>query len=88
MPRLPWLLPEALLGASEFETTRPLATSRRESQAWSGGADVDVAAHNEWRDILRAGGDAGELGTMAQTAYQLVGALAVVGFRVPETCCA
>jgi hypothetical protein len=27
------------------------------------------------------GGEAGELGTMAQTAYQLVGALAVVGFR-------
>jgi len=35
--------------------------SVRESQAWSGGADVDVAAHDEWREILRVGGDAGEL---------------------------
>lgn len=45
------------------------------------GAQVDVAAHDEWRDILRAGGDAGQLSEMAQMAYRLVVGLAVAGFQ-------
>lgn len=45
------------------------------------GAGVDVAAHDEWRDILRAGGDAGQLSEMAQTVFRLSSGLAVAGFQ-------
>ncbi|MHB8465516.1 MAG: PIN domain-containing protein [Acidimicrobiales bacterium] len=41
------------------------------------GADVDVAEYEKWREVLRAGGDAGELGLMFQVSIQV--ALAIGG---------
>jgi len=45
------------------------------------GAHADVTAHDQWRDILRAGGDAGQLSEMTEAAHRLSGALVVAGFQ-------
>lgn len=40
------------------------------------GRDADLADHREWLEVLKAGGDAGELGRMFQLAVNLAGLLA------------
>jgi len=39
------------------------------------GADADLSAHDEWLEVLKAGGDAGELGRMFQLAANVIGLL-------------